>query len=156
MSVRNTITKLQSFHLGIPGIITAPTEYPGSISNAQLPCVITVPNRAITTQLTSGGSRSGYQNPALRSERSYSVRVFVEAVGQNDYDTPSQRSIDLLDIFLREYYSRFPLLPGFAEILSVQDSGIISGGEYVSTIGLTYAGQQYKGFSLEVSVVEVL
>jgi hypothetical protein len=152
--ITDVITLLQSLHSDIVGIETAPVAYPGSISNAQLPCVLVIPGRAITRQLTSGSGKT-YQRGVLRSERNYSIRCYVGAIGQNEYDTPSQTAIGLLEKFILLYYSRFPLTP-LVELVSIEDSGIISGGEYVLNQGLTYAGQPYRGFIITAVILELL
>lgn len=154
MSIANTITQLQALHAAIEGIKSAPISYTGSISTAQLPLVTVWPSRATTRQLTSSGVRTAGSHPLIRSERVYSARVYVEAVGQNDYDTPAQLSITLLDKFLQTYFSNNVLADGITEIINVQDTGVMAGGEYVTNAGLTYAGNQYKGFICNITVME--
>ena len=156
MSIANTITQLQALHAAIDGIRSTPTVYPGSINTAQLPLVIVWPSRGITRQLTSSGIRTaGGGSPVVKTERVYSARVFVEAIGQNDYDTPAQRGIELLDLFVATYFSSNILADGLTEIINVQDTGLMAGGDYVAQAGLSYAGTAYKGFICNVTVLEV-
>jgi len=154
MSIVNTIAQLQALHAAIEGVKSTPVVYAGSINTAQLPLVIVWPARATTRQLTSSGVRTAGSHPLVRSERVYSVRVFVEAVGQNDYDAPAQQSIALLEKFLQTYFSSNVLADGLTEIISVNDTGVMAGGAYVENLGLTYAGNQYKGFICNVTVME--
>lgn len=148
MSIANTIVQLQMLHKTITGVVSAPTVYPGSINTADLPLVIVWPKTGVTKFLTARGILS-------KTERIYSVRVFMEALGQNDYDTPVQDGIAMLGRFLDCYMNNAELLPGYTQITQVQDSGLTSGGDLVAMASLVYAGNFYKGFVCDLTILEV-
>lgn len=148
MSIANTITQLQMLHRTITGIVTAPDAYPGSINTADLPLVIVWPKRAISRPLTARAL-------TVRSERIYSVRVFMEAIGQDNYDTPVQNGIVMLNRFLTAYFQNTTLADGYTQIVQVEDSGLTAGGDLVATASLVYAGNFYKGFVCDITVIEV-
>lgn len=145
MTVSAIIDALQKLHRTIEGVKLAPAKYPGSINSADLPLVIVWPGRATTKFVTTKGI-------VIRSERMYSVRVYVEAVGQNDYDTPARDGITLLQRFLERYMRESEIAQGYPKILEVSDSGLTAGGE----AGLVYAGSFYKGFVCDLTVLELL
>ena len=144
MTIDATIDTLQMLHRTVTGVKLAPAKYPGSINSADLPLVIVWPGRATTKFVTAKGA-------IIRSERTYSVRVFMEAVGQSDYDTPVQDGITLLQRLLEMYMRQAELVRGYPMITSVSDSGLIAGTEL-----LTYAGSFYRGFICELTVLELL
>lgn len=149
MTISATIDALQKLHRTITGVKTAPAKFPGSINTADLPLVITWPERATTKFQTARGI-------VIRSERMYSVRVFVEAVGQNDYDTPARDGITLLQRFLETYMRESDIQESYPKIIGVSDSGLMAGGNMVAAASLVYAGNFYKGFVCELTVLELL
>lgn len=149
--VSSVITAFQTLHAGITGVKTAPTAYPGKVTTADLPMVLTFPGQAITQMRTFGA------NPALSkrsSLRDYSIRLFVEPAPQDRYDNVMQSSITLLQRFLDEYYDNFILAANLAHIVEVRDSGVVTGGDLVGDRGLMYAGIVYTGVIFEVNVQE--
>jgi hypothetical protein len=142
------IELLQRINKAIEGINTAPIKYPGSLQTANLPTVIVWPGRGTTRPITARAT-------AIQTERVYSVRVFVEPIGQSNYDIPSWTAIELLERFIEVYFRNEVLLDGYAKIISISDSGVMSGGELAVQAGLTYAGVAYRGFVLSVTVTEV-
>lgn len=149
MGVITVIELLQSLHAGIEGVVTAPVKYPGALNTANLPAVIVWPSRATTTMVTARAKQ-------LRVERIYSCRCYVEPSGQSNYDIPSKLAIDLLPRFIEAYFRNQTLMDGYAEIVSVADTGIMSGGDLAMQAGLTYAGIAYRGFVTSLTVIELL
>jgi len=148
MSVAHTIQHLQMLHRTIPGI-SVPEKYPGSLNTAQLPAVIIWPGRGIERPVTA-------RAVMVRVERRYDCRFFLEPLGQNNYDTPVQNAIELLDLCKSTYWENKKLAEGYIELLQIEDSGIISGGELVAIAPLTYAGTAYKGFVCTLTILELL
>ena len=148
MTIANTISQLQMLHKTIDGVASVPTDYPGSINTADLPLVIVWPKQATSRPLTARAI-------TVRSERVYSVRCYMEAMGQDNYDTPVQNGIAMLQRFLDCYFNNTELLKGYTQIVSVADSGLTSGGDLVATASLVYAGNFYKGFVCDLTILEV-
>lgn len=151
MSVLNTIEQLQALNATVVGVKRTPVKYPGSLNSADLPAVIVWPGPGETVPVTARAM-------VTRTNREYSVRVFVEAVGQSDHDTPARDGAALLDRFLETYFETQVLADGHTQIVRVRDSGLISGtGAVVGGLAtLTYAGVFYKGFVLSVNVLEIV
>jgi len=143
LDISNSISMLQTLHGGITGVKNAPVVYKGSINTAQLPLVITWPSVAETTFQTF---------KAYQSLRQYSVRCYVEAVGQSNIDRPTQTAIDLLERFLDTYMNNSTLSDGTTIIQSVDDTGVFAG----ATTGeeLVYSGNFYVGFVCRVLLLE--
>lgn len=148
MSVRNTIRMLQSLHASVPGIVSAPERFPGSIQSADLPLVIVWPGNGVTQKITSRGL-------VTRTERRYSVRVYVEALGQNDYSSPAYQSIDLIQEFIDVYMNNHTLEDGYTEIVRIEDSGVISGGDVQAMAAMNYAGNWYRGVVFTLVILEL-
>lgn len=148
MNVQHVVASLQSLHAGLPGVVSAPLRFPGSLNSANLPTVITWPQRAFTTKVTARAIQ-------IKSERLYSVRVYVEATGKSDYDIPSWKSMTMLPTFIEAYFKQQELADGYAIITRVDDLGLMAGGDLAMQAGLTYAGNAYKGFVLTLHVTEV-
>lgn len=149
MNPTTVVELLQNINKTIPGITSAPIKYPGSLNTASLPAVIVWPGRATSTLVTARAIQ-------IRTERTYSVRVYVEPSGQSNYDIPSWTSMELLPKFIETYFRNQTLLDGVGIITGITDSGLMSGGDLAVQAGLTYAGVAYKGFVLSVTVVEVV
>lgn len=148
MSIANTLALLGVLHKGIEGVVTVPAAYPGSLNTADLPLVITWPGRATSRPLTARAL-------TVRSERIYSVRVFMEAIGQDNYDAPAQNGIVMLNRFLAAYFHNTTLADGYTQIVQVVDSGPTVGGNYVASASLVYGGNWYKGFVCDLTIIEV-
>jgi len=146
MSIPATIAQLQMLHRGIDGVKLAPEVYPGSLNAADLPLVLVWPGRATTQALTAKGALQ-------KTERLYSVRVYVDPVGQNNYDAPAQESIALLGRFLDCYLNNTSLMNGYIQIERVSDSGPTSAS--FGQTPLLYAGNAYRGFTCDLSIIEV-
>lgn len=149
MTIRNTIDQLQSLNATIEGVKVAPTRYPGSINSSDLPLVLVWPGPATSLPVTARAAVS-------RTNREYNVRVYVEAVGQNDYDSPARDSITLLDRFLWTYFDNRTLGDGYTQIVNITDSGLVTGSVLSAAAPLVYAGTFYKGFTLTVNVIEMV
>lgn len=151
--VSNVLDAFQRLHVGIEGVTTAPTKYPGSISTSELPMVLTFPSQAVTNMETFR-PHNRFSNKRV-SLRDYSIRLFIEPVGQDIYDNVMQTGITMLQRFLDTYYDNFVLGDNLAQIREVRDSGVITGGDLVGERGLFYAGIAYTGIIFEINVEEV-
>lgn len=148
MTIRQTISRLQALHKTIPGVKMAPTVYPGQLNTADLPYVLVWPSRGTTTAVTSRGS-------VQRTQRSYSVRVFMEVVGQDIVDVPAQAGIDMLSLFIETYMDNLSLNDDYIRIAQIDDSGLTVGADLVGSSVLTYAGVFYRGFVCDLTIIEV-
>lgn len=148
MSIANTLNQLQMVNRLVDGL-SVPSRYPGSINTADLPLVIFWPGRAITRPVTSRGQ-------IIRVERRYDARYFLEALGQNDFNSPVAGAVSLLNDCLELYFEHKTLQDGVTEIDYIEDSGIVSGGELVAVAPLVYAGNAYKGFVITLTILEYL
>lgn len=146
MSIPVTIAQLQMLHLGIEGVKLAPEKYPGSLNAADLPLVLVWPGRGITKPVTARGH-------VQKTERRYSVRVFVDPVGANNYDAPAQESIALLDRFIDCYLNNMSVMDGYIQIVQIDDTGPTSAA--AGQTPLYFAGNAYRGFACELTIVEV-
>lgn len=149
MSIANTISCIQRLNRTISGVKLAPTKYPGSINSADLPLVLVWPGRATTVPLTSRAE-------VVKMQRQYEVRVYVEAAGQDDYTAPTNRGVALLNNFLDTYFRNKILEAGYAEIVNIEDTCLISGGTSVTEQMMQYSGVSYKGFVCVLNVIEVM
>jgi len=147
--ISDTIQALQTLHKTIPSVNYAPTKYPSALNSSQMVTVLVFPQSGSTEALTSKGILK-------KTERIYSVRVFIEPVGQNTYDAPIQKGMDLLDSFLEYYINNQELIEGYVNIRSVNDSGVISGGELAAIVGLTFGDNTYRGFVCNLNITEVI
>lgn len=147
MSITTTIAQLQMLHRGIAGIKLAPEVYPGSLNTSDLPLVLIWPGRGVTQPLTARGILQ-------TTQRIYSVRCFVDAIGQNNYDAPAQESIALIGRFLDCYMNNTSLMNGYIQITSVNDSGPISGS--AGQTPMIFAGNAYRGFTCDLTILEVM
>lgn len=148
MSVYNTVRMLQKLHASVPGVKTTPERFPGSIPTADMPMTIVIPGIGRTTKQTARGLVS-------RTERLYSVRLFVDALGQSDYSEPTYQSIDFIVKFLDLYMTNTTLEDGYTEIVRIEDSGVISGGDFQAVTGMNYAGNWYKGVVFTLTILEL-
>lgn len=146
MSIPITIAQLQMLHRGIEGVKLAPAVYPGSLNASDLPLVLVWPGRGTTKPVTARGA-------VQKTERRYSVRVYVDPVGQNNYDAPAQESIALLDRFIDCYLNNMSVMDGYIQIVQIDDTGPTSAG--AGQTPLYFAGNAYRGFACELTVVEV-
>lgn len=149
MSVANTLTQLRMLHRVMDVFKTIPDRYPGSLNTADLPVPIFWPGRAIIRPVTSRAA-------IIRVERRYDIRVFMEPLGQNDYNVPVTNAVTLLDTCLGFYWEHKILADGVTEIVQVEDSGIISGGDLVAVAPLVYGAQAYRGFVCALTILEHL
>lgn len=146
MSIPVTIAQLQMLHRGIEGVKLAPVTYPGSINASDLPLVLVWPGRGVTKPVTARGA-------VQKTERRYSVRVYVDPVGVNNYDAPAQESITLLDRFIDCYLNNMSVMDGYIQIVQIDDTGPTSAG--AGQTPLYFASNAYRGFACELTVVEV-
>lgn len=152
--VASTLGLFQSLHAGIQDITSAPTAYPGSINTSDLPMVLTFPSQATTTLQTFQPKTMGAARARKESLRDYSARLFIEPVGQDNYDAVMQTGITLLQRLLNAYWDNYVLAENLVQIREVRDSGITSGGQLVGNRGLTYSGTDYTGIIFEINVQE--
>ncbi len=142
MTVSTTLTALQTKHAGITGIASAPTAIPGNLDGVKLPVALTWPAEA-TWDMQSIGLR--------RQERTYIVRVYVQAVAQGiaGPDQGYQACVALLEDFGAAYMADLSLGGAVDHISAVRDSGVSGGG-----FELLWGQVPYWGFVYRVSVVE--
>lgn len=149
--ITDTIVKLQTLAATVTGVVSAPTtSYPNALDTAILPAVLTYAGPATTTAVTL--------SPAHRqSERTYYMACYVEAVGQNLNNTRIQDALTLLQRFLDLLMTNRNVAAGVRLIGDIRDSGITTGADLVSSNAqyLTYNGQPYTGFVLEIRLIEV-
>lgn len=149
--VADTIAKLQAFAGAITGVSSAPTaSYPNAIDTARGVTVLTYAGPATTTALTLGPTHR-------RSVRTYYVVCYVEAIGQNTSNQRLQDALTLLQRFLDTFMTNRIIADGVRTIGEIQDTGISTGRDIVTSNDqyLTYNGQPYTGFVLEIQVIEV-
>lgn len=141
MTVLATISKLQSLHAGITGIVSAPTERPASLSSVKLPFVFVTPGPANWNPHALG---------LKREEREYTVEVIAGAVAQGrGIDQNYQKAIGLLDAF-GDLYINNQTLDNTVDHIGVdggrwRDSGVQN---------ITIAGVAYWGFTIVLPVTE--
>lgn len=149
MAILDTINLLQGIHKSIDGVKTCPSRYPGSLNAAELPAVIVWPGGGDTEAVTS-------RFEVRSTTREYLIRCFMEPFGKGDYDTAPRDGMELLTKFLDTYTLNPILSDGYTKIVSIRDSGIIAGtASLVGSSSLSYAGIFYKGFTMNISVIEV-
>ncbi len=142
MTVSATITALQTVHAAITGIKSAPTVVPSNVDQVTLPAALVWPADA-EWQMQAIGLK--------RQERTYIVRVYVQAVAQ-DVAGPNagyQACVTLLELFGRAYLSDITLGGAVDQISTLRDSGVSGGG-----FELMWGQVPYWGFVYRVSVVE--
>jgi hypothetical protein len=142
MTIQTTITELQKLNRVVEGIRSAPDKYPAALNTANLPLCLTWPGSGVYSPLVTRALKR-------KMERTYSVRVYLEPVGQSNTSIPFETGVGLLDSFLTLYMENRTLANGYIQIQRIEDSGLIAGGE------LTYAGIEYRGFVLRLNVIEV-
>jgi hypothetical protein len=135
-----TIAALQQLHATIPGVTSAPEEWPASIATPNLPLVQTWPQE---------GQWQSEARDLDRQRRRYAVQVLVAPVAQRNADT-LRTCIALLDAFGRAYLnpSNNQLANGaelVVEEVPVLDSGIQE---------LELAGKSYLGFEIIITIDE--
>lgn len=142
MSVATTIAALQTKHLAISGINSAPTAMPANLEKVRLPCVLIWPGDA-SWDLGAVGLK--------RQERMYIVRTYVQKVGSGiaGIDPGYQACIDLIDDFGDAYLSDLGLSNTVDTMITIIDSGV-SGGSFE----LTWGEVPYWGFVYRLTIVE--
>lgn len=141
MNPQQIIAALQALHAGIEGVASAPTDYPGSLSAAELPCVLVLPSEATHTSGRVG---------AARTTRDYRVHVFCAPVAQGRDGLGIQRVVELLPRFASAYFaSRVITAGGESAFL---DSPFRDTGHTV----IEYGGVFYHGFTFTLTISEVI
>jgi hypothetical protein len=142
MTVSATITALQTVHAAIAGIKSAPTAMPGNVDQVTMPAALVWPADA-EWQLQAIGLK--------RQERTYIVRVYVQAVAQGvaGPDQGYQAAVTILELFGRAYLADITLGGKVDQISALRDSGVSGGG-----FELMWGQVPYWGFVYRVSVVE--
>ena len=142
MTVSATIAALQTIHKTITGVVSAPTAMPSNLDQVTLPAALVWPGEA-TWDMQAIGLK--------RQERSYIVRVFVQAVAQGitGPDQGYQACVGLLQSFGAKYLADITLGGVADHITALRDSGVSGGG-----FELMWGQVPYWGFVYRVSVVE--
>lgn len=143
---------LQSLHRMVPGIQTAPNEYPPYLNANELPLVLCWPSEGSSHQEATGSLR--------RQDRTWSVRVYIRPVSQGLNITQTiTTGMELMQAFIETYIDpkNIALLNSptqqtiqISRNVPVRDSGI-SVLPYASS---TTSQQGYIGFEMLVSVYE--
>ena len=98
MSASDVASALQTINATITGITTAPTEMPGHLDTAQLPCALAYPGPA---------EHSDASYTHLRSDRTWLIRVYVKPLGQGrGVDEGYQECLPFLHYFATEYITQ--------------------------------------------------
>ena len=142
MTVLTTISALQTKHAAITGVNSAPTAMPSNLDQVTLPVALVWPGDA-TWDMQAISLR--------RQERTYIVRVFVQAVAQGiaGPDEGYQKCAGLVEDFGAAYLSDLDLSGAVDHISAVRDSGVSGGG-----FELLWGNVPYWGFVYRVTVVE--
>lgn len=141
MSVLTTIAKLQTLHLTITGIVSAPLIRPASINSVKLPLVFVSPGPATWNPHAIG---------LKRQEREYKIEVIAGAVAQGrGLDQNYQVAVGLLDGFGTLYMSNQTLDH------TIDHIGV-DGGRWTDTgvIVKEIAGAAFWGFEVDLIIVE--
>ena len=142
MTVLTTISALQTKHLGVTGMKSAPTAMPSNLDQVTLPVALVWPGEA-TWDMQAIDLK--------RQDRTYLVRVYVQAVAQGiaGPDEGYQAAAALLERFGAAYMADLSLGGAVDHISAVRDSGVSGGG-----FELLWGGVTYWGFVYRVTVVE--
>lgn len=141
MTVATTIAALQTIHLTITGVNSAPTTMPSNLDQVKKPTVLVFPAEA-TWNMAAIDLR--------RQERVYEVRCYVQPVGQGltGVDDGYQKTVTLLERFGQKYLTDITLGGSVDTMRALADSGV-RGGE-----GLVWADVGWWGFVYRITVVE--
>ena len=138
MSVSSVITALQAKHATLSGVTSAPTAVPASLNTADLPMIITLP----------GPATWNHAAMALpRTERTYVVRCYIDAVAQGlGVDEGYQSTVTMIQTMGDAYkvWQNWNST-NFEQIRTVSDEGHQI---------LNYAGVDYHGCTFQLSIVE--
>jgi hypothetical protein len=135
-TIHDYIVALQTGHVEIEGVITAPVMMPASIDNADMPMVLVFPSVAVHQEPRIGGPGS---------ERDYDVRVYVGPVASGlGVDERYQESVTLLQAFIEYYYQHKRVLSSVI-MPNWTDSGIYP---------LNFGGVEWQGFELNITIKE--
>ena len=142
MTVLATVAALQTMHLAVSGVASAPTAMPSNPDQVRFPAVLVWPGEA------------EWQLQAIdlkRQERTYIVRCYVQPVAQGvaGPDQGYQAGVALLDDFGRAYLGDPTLGGAVDQIAALRDSGVSGGG-----FELRWGDVPYWGFVYRISVVE--
>jgi hypothetical protein len=140
MTPSQIVAALQTLHAGISGIASAPTDYPGALNAAELPCVLVFPGEATHICARIGNARTN---------REYRVHVFCAPVVQGKDAAGMQSVLDLLPRFVAAYFGARTLVSGSDQ--AFLDSSFRDSGHAV----LEYAGVMYHGFTFSLNISEV-
>lgn len=142
MTVLTTLSALQTVHLAVDGIESAPTAMPGNLDQVTLPVALVWPADA-TWDMQAVGLK--------RQERTYIVRVFVQPVasGIAGPDAGYQACASLLEKVGAAYLADLSLSGAVDHISDITDSGVSGGG-----FELLWGSVTYWGFVYRVTVVE--
>lgn len=149
MSVANTISCMQTLNAAITGVTTAPTEYPGALNTADLPCALVFPGEGEWRHLGLGAS--------ARHNRIYHIRVYVKPVAQGKgIDEAMQDVATLLWRFGQVYYDKDnqQIDDNPQTVLTMGDEGLTDSG-YVQMEYPAPGGTLYHGFEMLVGMWEI-
>ena len=142
MSIASIVSALQTAHLTISGVKTAPTAYPSVLNTATMPIVLVWPEAAEWDMAALG---------FYRRKRVYRVTCFLDptAQGKAGAGDPYVTLSTMLDAFGVKYLTD-PTLRGVVDTMTaLSDSGVTAGGE-----DLVWGAIPYWGFTFRLSIVE--
>lgn len=146
-TISNNINLIQTIARGITGVKLAPITFPNKLDRIELPYVLTFPEVATTNQQT-------FKQNYRITVRDYSVRCFIEPIGQNMISQRLDEAINLLQSFIEVFETNRHLQDDITIIDDIIDSGIISGENVLSRdlSKMVLAGQAYVGFVVTLRV----
>lgn len=137
MTVLLTVAALQTKHLTISGVTSAPTAMPASLNSVALPCVLVFPGEAEWTQVSIG---------TRYKPRKYIIRLFVKPVAQGQgIDEGYQLTLPFFDSFATAYLNDLTLTGAVGHLDNIKDGGAAV---------LTFAGTEYHGIEFTMDVHE--
>lgn len=97
MAISSTIDLIQAVNATISGVRYSPTfsKYPLTADSVRLPMALTWPEAGNWKREQFGSKK--------RTDRSYTIMVFVEALGQNTLPGRSQQAVTLLEAFVNAW-----------------------------------------------------
>jgi len=99
MTLSTTIDLIQNVNRSISGLRYAPefSKYPQTADSVRLPMALTWPEAGDWSREHFGSKK--------RTDRTYTILVFVEALGQNTMPGRSTLAVTLLDAFIDKWFS---------------------------------------------------
>lgn len=147
MSILTTIAALQALHAAVDGVQSAPTAYPAKLNSADMPMVLVLPAEG-TADLEAIGARK-------RHDGIYRVYVYIAPLTEGTpVNEGVQRAIllmqEFLDMYLDSTNVQLTSSPSQAIIRAGRDTPI----RHSAIATLQFGGNDYRGFTFDVTVME--